>query len=86
MTLPLVDTSEHGSSRSEPHASSSGMCPIDRTQFGIVTNFPALASKFSSDEIEAIKKQRQEQTAFFRQVITTTPDFPKPGEFRFPIE
>lgn len=42
----------------------------------------------SGDEIDALRKQRQSQTELFRQAITQTPDFPKPGilfEDIFPI-
>lgn len=45
-------------------------------------------SKLSSNEVEAIQRERKEKTSFFRQAITQTPDFPKPGilfEDIFPI-
>lgn len=46
------------------------------------------STKLSSDEVEATRRLRQEKTAFFKQAITQTPDFPKPGilfEDIFPI-
>lgn len=47
-----------------------------------------VATQLSGDEVENLRKQRKEQTEFFRQAITKTPDFPKPGilfEDIFPI-
>ena len=48
----------------------------------------ATATKLTSDEIEALRKQRKAKTDYFRQAITQTPDFPQPGilfEDIFPI-
>lgn len=52
------------------------------------TNSRTTASKLSSNEIETIRRERKEKTSYFRQAITQTPDFPKPGilfEDIFPI-
>lgn len=49
---------------------------------------PASTSKLSSNEIEAIQRERKEKTEYFRQAISQTPDFPQPGilfEDIFPI-
>lgn len=51
-------------------------------------NASSSASQLSGDEVDSIRRQRKEKTEFFRQAITQTPDFPKPGilfEDIFPI-
>lgn len=80
-------TNKDGSSRPKSDATTTSKCQLfQNTPKLRLTASPA--TKLSSNEVEQLRKLRKEKTDYFRQAITQTPDFPKPGilfEDIFPI-
>lgn len=91
-TLPLTAdpasaADQNASSRLESHATTTCKSRHLR-KFYSRSLTDCSATKLSSDEVDSLRQQRKEKTDFFRQAITQTPDFPKPGilfEDIFPI-